>query len=75
MVNDLKDDRLSFALTWCKKHKIKTYLNLNDLQSERKPVKKKKNPFLKENGGFDLIDEVVNYEQDKQFKVKDLKKN
>ena len=36
------NDRLENALTWCKKHKLKTYLDLNDLQSERKPGKKRK---------------------------------
>lgn len=36
------NDRLESALLWCEKHKLKTKLDLNDLQSERKPVKKKK---------------------------------
>jgi len=36
------NDRLESALAWCREHKLKTFLDLNDLQSQRKPVKKKK---------------------------------
>ena len=48
MVNDLKDDRLESALTWCKEHKLKTYLDLNDLQSQKKPVKKRRKGVVQE---------------------------
>jgi len=36
------NERLESALAWCRKHKLKTQVDLNDLQSERKPAKKKK---------------------------------
>ena len=48
MVNDLKDDRLESALAWCREHKLKTYLDLNDLQSGKKPVKKRIKGLVKD---------------------------
>jgi len=36
------NERLESALAWCKKHKIRTRLNLLDLESEKDQEKEKK---------------------------------
>ena len=41
--------------------KIEDTQRISNNLNRRTKKDKGKNPFLKENGGFDLIDEVINY--------------
>jgi len=60
------NERLKLALAWCKKHNIESSrLKKFNRESKDKPrtPRKTKNPYLKSDGGIDLIDKDPSYKR------------